>query len=376
MILKIVSTLTLISLPFSVEAIVGGKDVMDPHKYPWMVEVTAVFEIPKNGRYRSSCGGSIISKTTVMTAAHCVREENGNVATFARISLGHSNLNSDEIVNIHAWVIKIHPQAFNETTRQWENDIALLQLSKELQFKTSIQPIDLPNQNYTDATLLDTSKTKLIVAGWGHAFQISEEEVKPYKDRGFNSTQNTQEFNSWFYQKLMKKAKTTDKLDLLELYYMSNWREKIQQFLKKAKTTNNLRFLELYYRNPDECIRLYKLGVSLFDEIENTNELKRGLICASGKIPEIQSTCSGDSGGPLMRQDMVTGDIQVIGIVSTGWCSSVLPNSFTKVSKHVPWIHENSNLSRSDHYWINGSMVYRKHTNPWLKSRTSGTLLA
>ena len=355
-----------------VEAIFGGKDVTDPHKYPWMVKVSIWY----NDHYKVElCGGSIISKTVVMTAAHCVKSRNGIVAKFVRISVGHSNLNSNEIVDIVVEAIKIHPQYAGKIT-WWENDIALLQLSKELQFKKSIQPIDLPNQNYTDATLLDTSKTKLIVAGWGHAIQISEEEVKPYKDRGFNSTQNTQEFNSWFYQKLMKKAKTTDKLDLLELYYMSNWREKIQQFLKKAKTTNNLRFLELYYRNPDECIRLYKLGVSLFDEIENTNELKRGLICASGKIPEIQSTCSGDSGGPLMRQDMVTGDIQVIGIVSTGWCSSVLPNSFTKVSKHVPWIHENLNLSRSDHYWINGSMVYRKHTNPWLKSRTSGTLLA
>ena len=101
-----------------------------------------------------------------MTAAHCVSNRRGNVAKFAKISLGHSNMNSEEIVDIYAASIKIHPQALNENARIWENDIALLLFSNELPFSNSIQPISLPNQIYTDAILLDTSKTKLIAAGW------------------------------------------------------------------------------------------------------------------------------------------------------------------------------------------------------------------
>ena len=87
---KVISVFTLIFLPLFVEAIVGGNSVTDPHKYPWMVKVTAYFGL---------CGGSIISKNMVMTAAHCVRNKRGNVAKFAIISLGHSNLNSDKKIH-------------------------------------------------------------------------------------------------------------------------------------------------------------------------------------------------------------------------------------------------------------------------------------
>ena len=330
MIFKIVSVLTLIYLPLFVEAIFGGKDVTDPHKYPWMVKVSIWY----NDHYKVElCGGSIISKTVVMTAAHCVKSRKGIVAKFVRISVGHSNLNSNEIVDIVVEAIKIHPQYAGKIT-WWENDIALLQLSKELQFKKSIQPIDLPNQNYTDAVLLDTSKTKLIAAGWGRAFQISEEEVKPYRDEGFNTTQSIEEFLEWH-----------------------------KNFTKKAKTTKNLKFLEFYYQTPEECIRVIKIMLPFFIRYFNANKLIGTNICASGKVPEIQSVCHGDSGGPLMRQDLVTGNFQVIGIASrvVGGCSTVLSNSYTKVSRHVQWIYENSDLSRGDRYFK------RKYTNPWLK---------
>ena len=253
-----------------------------------------------------------------MTAAHCVKKENGNIAKRTVIILGHSNFNSDECVAVVVEAIKIHPQAFNKTTRKWGNDIALLQLSRELKFKKSIQPIDLPNRNYIDTILLDTSKTKLIAAAWGRSFQISEEEVKPYKDKVFDTAQKIKEFYRWH-----------------------------KKFLKQARRTNNLKFLELLYHNPEECIKIWKIMFPLFRKNINIDELKRGVICATGKVPEIQSICHGDSGGPLMRQDMETGNIQVIGIITNGFgCSSVVPNSFTKVSKHVPWILENSKLSR------------------------------
>ena len=94
-----------------------------------------------------------------------------------------SNLNSEQIVDIYAAFIKIHPLAFNEATRIWDNGIALLLFSNELPFSNSIQPISLPNQNYTDAILLDTSKTKLIATGWGRQFQKSLKD-RPIVPRG------------------------------------------------------------------------------------------------------------------------------------------------------------------------------------------------
>ena len=77
MILKIISVLTLIYHPLSVEAIFGGKDVTNPHQYPWIVKIQSWFDDSNRAGF---CSGSIISKTMVMTAAHCVKKENGNVA--------------------------------------------------------------------------------------------------------------------------------------------------------------------------------------------------------------------------------------------------------------------------------------------------------
>ena len=46
-----------------VEAIIGGESVLNPHEFPWMVGVRT-----KSGK----CGGSVITKNLVMTAAHCI----------------------------------------------------------------------------------------------------------------------------------------------------------------------------------------------------------------------------------------------------------------------------------------------------------------
>ena len=310
--LKIVSVLTLIYLPLFVEAIVGGNDVTDPHQYPWMVQVITYRDYDNTFR---SCGGSIISKTVVMTAAHCVRNKCGNVAKFAKIYFGHSNLNSEEIVDIYAAFIKIHPQAFNSTTRLWENDIALLLFSNELPFSNSIQPISLPNQNYTDAILLDTSKTKLIAAGWGRKFQKSLKD-RPIVPGGARYTGVTGSVGSagvaggtMFKSNKKKGCKSTQNIKK-----SNNWL--IQQLRRNAKSTNNLQFLELYYRTPEDSIGIKRYIFPNFDKFTNINEQKRSTIWASGKVPRSQSTCKGDSGGPLMRQDMETGNIQVIGIIS------------------------------------------------------------
>ncbi|XP_050312707.1 phenoloxidase-activating factor 1-like isoform X2 [Anthonomus grandis grandis] len=72
-------------------------------------------------------------------------------------------------------------------------------------------------------------------------------------------------------------------------------------------------------------------------------QLRSSQICAGGE--DGKDSCTGDSGGPLMRRVYTPESRWVIeGVVSFGWnyCgTSGFPGVYTKVSTYLPWIHKN-----------------------------------
>ncbi|KAI7802990.1 hypothetical protein IRJ41_001291 [Triplophysa rosa] len=131
--------------------IVGGDDVT-AGSWPWQVSIQRL------STRSHFCGGSIINKDWVLSAAHCFQS---NPASNIIVSLGRqtlSSMNSNEISRTIHQVIS-HP---NYNSKIQNNDIALLKLSSSVPFTNYIRPICLAAAGST----FDAS-TKSWITGWG-----------------------------------------------------------------------------------------------------------------------------------------------------------------------------------------------------------------
>uniref|UniRef100_A0A3P9QJ96 Testisin-like n=1 Tax=Poecilia reticulata TaxID=8081 RepID=A0A3P9QJ96_POERE len=131
--------------------IVGGQDA-SPGSWPWQVELQL------NGQFK--CGGSLINKKWVLTAAHCIEDP---APSMWKVILGQQNQRDRDtktVVERNIGKIIVHPK-FSQTTI--DNDIALLRLSSPVEFTDYIRPVCLAASgsrfnNGTDSW----------VTGWGN----------------------------------------------------------------------------------------------------------------------------------------------------------------------------------------------------------------
>lgn len=131
------------------ERIVGGRNVTIL-QYPWQVSLFNA----SSGRH--FCGGTILDRSTILTAAHCIRENRPvgvRVGTTFRDRGGYTHTVNRIAVHIN----------FNRTTVDF--DIALIVLDRPLVFSINVQPATLPEFDYDLA-----SNTTVWVSGWGYAF--------------------------------------------------------------------------------------------------------------------------------------------------------------------------------------------------------------
>ncbi|XP_052835902.1 serine protease 48-like [Drosophila gunungcola] len=127
---------------------------------PWMA---ALFELV--GRdYNFLCGGTLISSRTVISAAHCFRFGSRSLpAERTTVSLGRISLDLISPGKTSGVSLLLLHQDYNPNVYT-DADLALLQLTENIQFNDYIKPICLWNENF----LLDLpSGYKSYVAGWG-----------------------------------------------------------------------------------------------------------------------------------------------------------------------------------------------------------------
>ncbi|XP_051988450.1 trypsin-like [Xyrauchen texanus] len=136
--------------PFN-NKIVGGQDAAEG-SWPWQVSIQST---TFGGHF---CGGSLINKDWVLSAAHCFQSVSKSTITIYLGRQRKSDSNPNEM-SMSVSNIIIHP---NYDSPKDNNDIALVQLSSSATFSAYINPVCL-----AAAGSILAPGTSIWVTGWG-----------------------------------------------------------------------------------------------------------------------------------------------------------------------------------------------------------------
>ncbi|XDV29462.1 hypothetical protein PO909_032589 [Leuciscus waleckii] len=142
----VVFTLLVVAVVYSTcDKIIGGYEC-PPHSQPWQVYLTDGY---------TTCGGSLIDKRWVVSAAHC-----SFIPLYLDVYLGKHNVSVTEGTEqwINAEKVIRHPN-YNDQTLN--NDIMLIKLRKPSIFNKYVKPIRL-------ATSCSSTREQCLVSGWGN----------------------------------------------------------------------------------------------------------------------------------------------------------------------------------------------------------------
>ncbi len=225
----------------------------------------------RDGLYEAAfCGGTKVSARRIITAAHCVIDDNGRPLPAGKIIVGSTpsgELDATDAVVINVRSVKIHPQ-YNDDRAT--NDIAVLTLRTTLRGIPNVT-IALPAD---DESLLAPGEP-LISAGWG--------------------------------------ALRRDGTDYPNEYRVAD----VVAFPRGSCGRN----------------AAYTVADVRFRGYPSSQANPRVMVCASGVSQDsIVDTCNGDSGGPLLGG--TAENQRLVGVVSWGppRCASKRPGVYTRVS--------------------------------------------
>jgi len=265
--------------------IVGGQDAV-LGQYPWLVNLGYQQEGRANTLFK--CGGTLIGKQHVLTAAHCVTELPRNFKLKV-IRVGEHDLDKEEdcdgtgqskICAPAPQDMEIEDVIFHQSygkPKAFQNDIAVIKLKQNVTENDYVHPICLPfnddNENYIGKRIgADAGINE--VAGWGA---------------------------------------TT---------------------ITGRQPANILQRLAVDVTDSDECKEIYA---------ERGGVLTEKQICAGGV--KGKDSCVGDSGSGLMRslpdRQRTIDRWDLIGVVSFGprLCGTEgVPGVYTRVNSYLDWI--------------------------------------
>uniref|UniRef100_A0A8C5P6I4 Peptidase S1 domain-containing protein n=1 Tax=Leptobrachium leishanense TaxID=445787 RepID=A0A8C5P6I4_9ANUR len=137
--------------------IVGGHEAK-AHSRPYMASLEISGE--------NTCGGTLINRKWVLTAAHCM--ENTPVSVVRVVLGGHNLHDPDRFMQMFRIQESIRHPEYNPLT--FQNDIQLLKLNDSVTITPYVKPLKIPNAN-SDVV----PGTPCSVAGWGYISDFGAE---------------------------------------------------------------------------------------------------------------------------------------------------------------------------------------------------------
>lgn len=284
----VVAALVLALLPSSpglaVSPRVVNGSVGSEGQFPFMVALLEASEFPDKGAFQSQfCAGSLTTSTTIVTAAHCVvNQDNGRVTRPGDVLVAFTrDLDSSNFPTRQVSQISIHP---NYVIKSTENDVAVLTLSEPI---TNVPFISVLTPDL--AAEYTSGGQSAQVAGWGNTLSSGNKYPAIFRVGNLVVFPDTACGGSARYE------------------------------------VNGVKFLG-------------------FDSKEVNSQV---MLCAGGVTDkgDVIDACQGDSGGPLIANG--SAGPMLIGLVSWGEdCAGKLPGVYTRISAETQFLSDNNAISR------------------------------